>query len=238
VNRIDFSANGKPHNPHDPDSPHTPHAGTATQERGERGKGKAEPQTTPTPTPTPKPRRKPRTPTAKPSTPEPTVNPTPEPTPTKAGKGPGIPSKATAERPKAKRPSKTEATTKARLDDLRRKIAYGVGGVGVGVLALSVVHCTEAIGLLTGSPWYLSALLAIGVDAGMVLSELAELVAEKVELQRWARAYIGLSVGLSMGLNAYAFGMHASIMWAGVILGFVLPILVLMLGRIAGHLAK
>jgi hypothetical protein len=228
VNRIDFSANGKPHNPHDPDSPHTPHAGTATQERGERGKGKAEPQTTPTPTP--KPRRKPRTSTAKPST--------PEPTPGKAEKGPSIPSKATAERPKAKRPSKIEMTTKARLDDLRRKIAYGVGGVGVGVLALSVVHCTEAIGLLTGSPWYLSALLAIGVDAGMVLSELAELVAEKAELQRWARAYIGLSVGLSMGLNAYAFGMHASVMWAGVMLGFVLPILVLILGRIAGHLAK
>jgi hypothetical protein len=57
-----------------------------------------------------------------------------------------------------------------------RRLACSVGCVGVGVLGLSVTHCTESIGLLTGSHWALSGLLAVGVDAGMVASELAELV--------------------------------------------------------------
>ena len=43
------------------------------------------------------------------------------------------------------------------------------------VLSLSVAHCTESVGLLTGSHWALSGLLAVGIDAGMVVSELAEL---------------------------------------------------------------
>src|SRR5262245_30343549 len=56
-----------------------------------------------------------------------------------------------------------------------RRLACAVGAVGVGVLGLSVAHCTESIGLLTGSHWALSGLLAVGIDAGMVASELAEL---------------------------------------------------------------
>src|SRR4051794_9995008 len=94
---------------------------------------------------------------------------------------------------RVKRPTKANAAM--------MRVAFGVGGVGVMVLALSIVHCSEAIGLLTGSPWYLSALLAVGIDAGMVLSELAELVGGEPVVKRWARSYIVLSVVLSMGLN-------------------------------------
>jgi hypothetical protein len=56
-----------------------------------------------------------------------------------------------------------------------RRLACAVGSVGVGVLSLSVAHCTESIGLLTGSHGALSGLLAVGIDAGTVASELAEL---------------------------------------------------------------
>src|SRR5260370_30012668 len=48
-----------------------------------------------------------------------------------------------------------------------RGLAVGVGSVGVGVLGLSVVHCTESIELLTGSHWALAGVLAVGIDAGL-----------------------------------------------------------------------
>jgi hypothetical protein len=86
-----------------------------------------------------------------------------------------------------------------------------VGSVGVGVLGLSVVHCTESISLLTGSHWLLAGLLAVGIDAGMVASELAELASHgtgaAASVKPWARGHtiaaVLLSV-LSVLLNAYA----------------------------------
>src|SRR5205085_10744953 len=90
---------------------------------------------------------------------------------------------------KTPRPTKAEKEAQAGKTRLRRRVAGAIGGIGVSVLALSVVHCTEGITLLTGSPWYLSALLAIGIDAGMVGCELAELIGESQEraLRGWAR---------------------------------------------------
>src|SRR5204862_3737201 len=93
--------------------------------------------------------------------------------------------------------------------NLVRRVALGVGGVGVGVLALSVTHCTESISLLTGSHWCLACLLAVGIDAGMVGCELAELASHGRKaagnVRPWARAYIMAAVLLSVLLNAYAF---------------------------------
>jgi hypothetical protein len=70
------------------------------------------------------------------------------------------------------------------------RLACAVGAVGVGVLGLSVAHCTESIGLLTGSHWALS---AIGIDAGMVASELAELASHGTKagerVRPWACGY-------------------------------------------------
>jgi hypothetical protein len=43
-----------------------------------------------------------------------------------------------------------------------RRLARAVGAMGVGVLSLSGAHCTEAIGMQTGSHWALSNLLAEG----------------------------------------------------------------------------
>src|SRR5438876_12434365 len=82
-----------------------------------------------------------------------------------------------------------------------RRLACAVGAVGVGVLGLSVAHCTESIGLLTGSHWALSGLLAVGIDAGMVVSELAELASHGTKagerVRPWACGYTVAAVLLS-----------------------------------------
>lgn len=125
---------------------------------------------------------------------------------------------------------------------LARRVALAIGGVGVGVLALSVAHCTESIGLLTGSHWALSGLLAVGIDAGMVASELAELVSHGTaageRVRPWACGYTVAAVLLSVLLNAYAFGLHApaGMVWAAWLLGAAIPCLIYALGRVAGHL--
>src|SRR5262245_47476264 len=73
----------------------------------------------------------------------------------------------------------------------RRSLAAGVGGVGVVLLALSVWHCTEALVVLTGSPAFLAVLLAVGIDMGLVASELAAIVRHDDRRARcWANAYV------------------------------------------------
>ena len=81
----------------------------------------------------------------------------------------------TARRParKAKGERKPRGSQRRTMRAAKR-LAAVCGSVATGVLALSVVHCTQAISSLTGSHWLLSALLAIGIDAGMVASEVAE----------------------------------------------------------------
>jgi hypothetical protein len=123
-----------------------------------------------------------------------------------------------------------------------RRLACAAGAVGVGVLGLSVAHCTESIGLLTGSHWALSGLLAVGIDAGMVTAELAELASHGTKaaerVRPWAMGYTIAACLLSVLLNAHAFGRHAApgMCWAAWLLGACIPGLVYALGRVAGHL--
>ena len=53
--------------------------------------------------------------------------------------------------------------------------AYATGGTGIGLLALSVWHCSQSIALLTGSPWLLAMPMAVAIDAGFVACEIAAL---------------------------------------------------------------
>jgi hypothetical protein len=123
-----------------------------------------------------------------------------------------------------------------------RRLAVATGGVATGVLALSVTHCTTAIGAMTGSHWLLAGLLAVGIDAGMVVSEVAEVTAHGTSadgtVRPWARGYTLAAVLLSMGLNSYAFSQHASgaLVWAAAALGIIVPGLVYGLGRVAAYL--
>ena len=60
----------------------------------------------------------------------------------------------------------------------RQWLAGLVGGIGCAVLGLSVIHCTDAIAILTGSSPVLALLLAIGIDCGLVACEVTATVAE------------------------------------------------------------
>lgn len=55
----------------------------------------------------------------------------------------------------------------------RKTLAYATGAAGVGLLVLSVWHCTTSISLLTGSPLLLAAPMALAIDLGFVCCELA-----------------------------------------------------------------
>ena len=136
----------------------------------------------------------------------------------------------------ARKPS--SKTSKPRRASLRgrQRLALIVGSVGVFVLALSLVHCTQALAVLTGSPIVLALLLAIGIDAGMVAAELAAIVADG-EAHKWASRYVVAAVALSVGLNSFASAQHAE-RWPvlAAIVGAVIPLLVYMLARVAGHL--
>lgn len=61
----------------------------------------------------------------------------------------------------------------------RTKLAHVTAGAGVGLLTLSVWHCTTSIALLTGSPLLLAAPMAVAIDLGFVCCELALLEPRK-----------------------------------------------------------
>lgn len=61
----------------------------------------------------------------------------------------------------------------------RSQLAAAVGAAGVCLLALSIYHCAHALAVLTGSGVVLSLLLAIGIDYGLVASEVAAILAHE-----------------------------------------------------------
>ena len=71
---------------------------------------------------------------------------------------------------------------------------------GLGLLGVSLSHCAESVGALTGSPGLLAWLSAIGIDAGMVAAELAELTSHGTRaasaVRPWSRAYMLGAAGL------------------------------------------
>ncbi len=134
---------------------------------------------------------------------------------------------------------KAEEERKAARMPIRKRMALIVGGVGVAVLALSVFHCTEALMALTGSHAVLSLLLAVGIDAGMVACEMGLILAkDDRKVARWAMAYIILAVVLSCGLNGWASQHNAEegLKVAAAAVGGLIPILVFILGKVAGLL--
>ncbi len=56
------------------------------------------------------------------------------------------------------------------------RLAYVTAGVGIGLLALSVWHCSLSIAALTGSPLLLAAPMAVAIDCGFVCCEVAALI--------------------------------------------------------------
>ena len=57
-----------------------------------------------------------------------------------------------------------------------KSVAYAAAVAGIGLLLLSVAHCSLSISLLTGANTVLAAPMAIAIDAGLVVCELAVLI--------------------------------------------------------------
>jgi hypothetical protein len=122
----------------------------------------------------------------------------------------------------------------------RQRTAILLGSVAAGLVFLSVYHLTCAVGTLTGSPLVLAVLLAVGIDLGLVASEVCEMIADDPKVQRWSKVYMAMATVLSMLLNSYEFAAHAPDHWFSKALsvgfGLVLPVMIYVLARQAGGL--
>lgn len=148
-------------------------------------------------------------------------------------------------RPSQNGPKIVKLPNQSTVNKPRRKdcqtVAKCVGGIATLLIALSVWHLTCAISTLTGSAFVLAILLAIGIDLGLVASEIAELVAHhSTTVAKWARGYMGMATVLSIILNAYEFAEKApdGLLTQGLAItfGVLLPIMIFVLARIAAHL--
>lgn len=138
----------------------------------------------------------------------------------------------------SKKPSRRASKKKM---GAKQRTALVLGSVAAGLVFLSVYHLTCAISTLTGSPLVLAVLLAVGIDLGLVASEVAEMIAEDdKKIQRWSRVYMAMATVLSMLLNAYEFAAHAPEHWfsktLSVSFGLALPMMIYVLARQAGGL--
>lgn len=139
--------------------------------------------------------------------------------------------------------AKTRVTTP--INRPRRKacqtVAKLIGGIATALVILSVWHLTAGIAVLTGSHLLLAFLLAVGIDFGLISSEIAELVAHgNHKVRNWARSYMVIATVLSIFLNAYEFAAHAPAgnLTQGIAIGFgvLLPVMIFILARVAAHL--
>ncbi len=62
-----------------------------------------------------------------------------------------------------------------------RRVALAAGAVGVGLLLLSLWHCAHAVSALTGLPSVMGLMLAVGIDCGLVVAELAAILVHECE---------------------------------------------------------
>lgn len=151
------------------------------------------------------------------------------------------------------RPTKSELEAKSAQEaaqraarTLRTYLGYVVGGIGVAIIVLSIIHCKDAIEVLTGSHWSLALLLAIGIDAGLVACKVCSVVIkEDEELHTWADRYVYLAIAISILLNVVAFVLHgnqglvlpfAVKLVSQIVLGFVIPTLAFIISRVVGKL--
>lgn len=122
----------------------------------------------------------------------------------------------------------------------RQRMSLLVGAVGTSLLFLSVWHLTCGIAELTKTPVFLSLLLGIGIDLGLVATEFAELVAtEDLNVGRWARRYMVAATVLSAVINSYEFYARAPEgigRVLAVVFGVAVPCFVFALGKVSGHL--
>jgi hypothetical protein len=121
--------------------------------------------------------------------------------------------------------------------------ATGVGLAIVVLTSLSLSHLASGIEIVTHSASWEGWALAVGIDCGFILMELAciTVVAEKVRrvVERYARPAIAGTLAGSAVMNAFAFASQADILpmqIAGAAMGGAIPALIYCLTRIGAAL--
>jgi hypothetical protein len=123
----------------------------------------------------------------------------------------------------------------------QRWVAGASLSVTAVLLALSLVHLSTGIELITKCHRWEAIALALGVDAAMVCCEAALLVSGVSVLKaikRWASGTIICTVVASAGLNSLAFAQTAEgvMLYAAIAAGCAVPALIYSLTRIAAGL--
>jgi hypothetical protein len=122
-------------------------------------------------------------------------------------------------------------------------VAYASLTVTAVLLALSLVHLSTGIELITHCHRWEAVCLALGVDAAMVCCEAALLVSGGTVLKaikRWASGTIVCTVVASAGLNSLAFAQTAEgvMLYAAIAAGCAVPALIFSLTKIAAGLVS
>jgi hypothetical protein len=127
-----------------------------------------------------------------------------------------------------------------------RRQSLSATGIGLAIIvltSLSLSHLASGIAIVTHSPAWQGWALAVGIDCGFILMELACIttVADKVRkvVERYARPAIAGTLAGSAVMNAFAFASDASTLQmqiAGSVMGCAIPALIYCLTRIGAAL--
>jgi hypothetical protein len=137
--------------------------------------------------------------------------------------------------------AKTAEQAGQRQPIMQRYVAFASLAITSVLLALSLVHLSTGIELITHCHSWEAMALALGVDAAMVCCEAALLVSGAGTLKiikSWASWTILCTVVASAGLNSLAFAQTAEGVWlfASIAAGCAVPALIYALTRIAAGL--
>jgi len=139
----------------------------------------------------------------------------------------------------AKALPKRRTTNKATKQAHHQLLAgVAVGAVALTLTGLSLTHLAHGIEIVTSAPSWEAWSMAVGIDCGFVVLEVAQLaVTEKLarEIRKYAAPTImGTLIGSAL-LNAFAFGAAATgyIVVPAVALGLAIPAMIYSLTTVA-----
>jgi hypothetical protein len=120
--------------------------------------------------------------------------------------------------------------------------AVAIGAVSVALTGLSLDHLAHGIDIVTGTKGWQSWAMAIGIDAGFITMEIAQISAATDKLAKQISkftkpAIVGTMVG-SAAMNAFAFAASATgyMVAPAVVLGIAIPGMIYALTRVGAAL--
>jgi hypothetical protein len=154
--------------------------------------------------------------------------------------------KAVVKSSKQSKAANTARTPSNHWRKAMRRQSLSATGIGLAIIVLttlSLSHLASGITIVTHSPAWQGWALAIGIDCGFILMELACIttMADKVRrvVERYASPAIAGTLAGSAVMNAFAFASDADTMQmqiAGSVMGCAIPALIYCLTRIGAAL--